>query len=188
MVEYLNVVTLPQVQVLAFEVARVNDGDVEILLPRVFGSELAVNKPSQTAQASWTEADFFGWLEEHEPSHLPALRSFAEEAQTHSLVMNNGTAQHPSLILGRPLGATTLWALSLFTAGPYGRKLRFWLERFHDNGLDGRRAAEILNQIPGRGRARAHPRSSGHRGRPRGTPAAMSQTRNTSVQPFGNSI
>jgi hypothetical protein len=40
MIEYLNAVTLPQVQVLAFELARARDQDVEILLPRVFGAEL----------------------------------------------------------------------------------------------------------------------------------------------------
>lgn len=148
MIEYLNAVTLPQVQVLAFEVARVHDADVEILLPRTFGVELAIAKTPQAAQPSWTEADVFGWLDEHEPTLASPVRVFLEEAKTRGVLVTNGTAQQPSLILGRQMGNGTLWALSLFTAGPYGRKLRFWLERFRDKGLDARPAAELLAQIP----------------------------------------
>jgi hypothetical protein len=121
---------------------------VEILLPRTFGVELAIAKTSQAAQPSWTEADVLNWLGEHEPTLASAVRVFIEEAKTRGLLLSNGTAQQPSLILGQRTGEGTLWALSLFTGGPYGRKLRFWLERFHDRGLDGRRAAELLAQMP----------------------------------------
>jgi hypothetical protein len=147
MVEYLNTITVPDVQVLAFEVARVRHDDIEILLPRVFGAELATLKTS--SQPSWTEAQFLDGLNNRSAELSTAMRQLVAEAHSLDLPITNGTASEPSLIVGSIKDGTPVWSLSLFSGGPYGLSALFRLDRFIDHDIDAGKAAAILQGIPG---------------------------------------
>lgn len=59
LVEFLNRITLPEVSVTAIQLSYARDGDVEILVPRTFGGEIAEAKLAPTARRdSWTTATF----------------------------------------------------------------------------------------------------------------------------------
>jgi hypothetical protein len=148
MVEYLNAITLPEIQVLAFEIARVRHGDVEILLPRVFGAELATAKKT-ASQPSWTEQAFLEELDAKSPAAAAAVRELLAEIHDRGLPVTNGTATEPSLIVGSVAAGATVWSLSLFSGGSNALSALFRLERFVDRGINAVLAADLLCQIPG---------------------------------------
>ena len=60
-VRYLNEHTVSEVRVLALELDhRAADGDVEVLVPTVYGEESATRKNQGTARHVWDEGSFFG--------------------------------------------------------------------------------------------------------------------------------
>ena len=65
-VEYLNEHTLTQVSVLALEVIYVRDGDVEILVPSIYGEE-AVRRKEAGGVNNWSENSFMNSLQEFVP-------------------------------------------------------------------------------------------------------------------------
>ena len=134
-------------QILAIEIARVHHGDVEVLLPRIFGEELVITKAPP--QPSWPENVFLDRLDEQGPETAAAVRAFIREGRERGYLVANGTAQQPSLILARSLDNTTFVALSLFSGGPFAGTVRVWLDHLHDNALDAGRAVERLARIPG---------------------------------------
>ena len=149
MVEYLNGATRPDVQVLAFEVAHVQDGDVEILLPRVYGAELANAKArsSSTAQPSWSTEQYLGWLSEHDPALRDPMEQLIQAAASAGWQVFNGTATSPSLILGCSVDGTELWPVSLFTGAQPTVEIRIW--QVAATAADPAVLAERLAQIPG---------------------------------------
>lgn len=59
LVEYLNLVTSPDVRVTALQMAYAKQGDVEILIPSTFGGELAEAKARDAGRGrSWTKETF----------------------------------------------------------------------------------------------------------------------------------
>jgi len=83
MIQYLNAVTAAEVQVLAFELAGVADGDIEMLLPRIFGDELARAKTgigATTSQPSWSRHDYLGWLSTNRPELRPGMQALLDDA------------------------------------------------------------------------------------------------------------
>lgn len=76
LVEYLSLITVADVTVTAIEVGYVRDGDTEILLPAVYGVELAEAKTMSKGSATkWTRESF-----------LAATRSDAERAAAEFLL------------------------------------------------------------------------------------------------------
>jgi len=149
MVEYLNSATRPEVQVLAFEVAHVRDGDVEILLPRVYGAELANAKArsSSTAQPSWTTEQYLGWLSENDPELRDPMERLIQAATSAGWQVYNGTATSPSVILGCSVGGSPLWPVSLFTRPQTTVEIRIW--QVAASAANPAVLAERLAQIPG---------------------------------------
>jgi hypothetical protein len=62
-VEFINLHTTPDLRVMALELSLVKDGDMEILLPTVFGEEGLRIKPSPSKPSKWDEASFFAALD-----------------------------------------------------------------------------------------------------------------------------
>lgn len=58
-VRYLNEHTNPTVQILAIELGYVAHDDVEILIPKVFGTEAVLDKAPSAGGLRWNEASFF---------------------------------------------------------------------------------------------------------------------------------
>ena len=116
-VEYLNTITQPETRVLAFELARAAEGDLEILLPRIWGQETAEAKTrGQKRTNSWSPPEYLDWLSENTPDLLDAAHGLLECIPAAGWQVYNGTASSPSLITGCPRGGARLWPLSLFTS------------------------------------------------------------------------
>lgn len=59
LVEYLNLITLPEVSVTAVQLSYARDGDVEILIPTSFGGEIAEAKVAPSGRrVRWTKDSF----------------------------------------------------------------------------------------------------------------------------------
>ena len=144
MVEYLNNITAPEVSVLAIELARVVDGDVEILFPRVFGEELAQAKTTAaaTAQPSWRRNDYADWIRNSRPELVEAMNGLLDAAEGAGLRVVNGTVTTPSLILGASGAAGDVWPVSLFTTPTCFVQVRFW--NLVDKGYDASKLARAL--------------------------------------------
>jgi hypothetical protein len=59
LVEFLNLVAIPQVSVTAIQLSYARDGDIEILIPTTYGGELAQARTAPAARADrWTKEAF----------------------------------------------------------------------------------------------------------------------------------
>jgi hypothetical protein len=116
-VEYLNHVTRAETAILAFELARVADGDVQFLMPRIYGRELveAKQRGSSTRQGPWSIEDVLTWMRENRPELVPVTQSFLDGIEATWWHVWAGTARTPSLIIGRPPGGPKILPFSLFT-------------------------------------------------------------------------
>ena len=165
MVEYLNEITVGDVQVLAFEVARVADRDVEILLPRVFGAELAQAKTSISggAQPSWSEDAYLQWMSESQPALVDVARQVLADARETGFVVENGTASTPSLILGWRGETTKVWPVSIFSTP----RCMFQVRVYQVKDVDGDVVAltQALCRVPGSGVDESAYRAAGYRKR-----------------------
>ncbi len=117
-VEYLNRHTVDAVQVLALELNYTKDGDVELLVPTVYGQESAARKARTTA---WTAETF---LEQVQEQTTGEARAFIERMLAHGRQGGHhpfyGSGANPSVAYhyalgGRPVSA---WALYLRPTGP----------------------------------------------------------------------
>jgi hypothetical protein len=117
-VEYLNGHTVAGVQVLALELNYTKDGDVELLVPMVYGQEAVARKATSTG---WTAETFTERLEQLDPG--PA-RAFLERLLAHGSQHGHhpfyGSGANPSVsqyysLGGRPV---SVWALYLRPTGP----------------------------------------------------------------------
>jgi hypothetical protein len=117
-VEYLNRHTVDAVQVLALELNYTKDGDVELLVPTVYGLESAVYKASTT---KWTAETF---LEQVQEQTRESARAFIERLLAHGRQRGHhpvyGSGANPSVAYHYALGGrpVSVWALYLRPTGP----------------------------------------------------------------------
>ena len=161
-VEFVNSHTLPSVDLLALALGYVKDGDVEVLVPALYGDEAVREKARQTTR-QWTETDFLAALSEYvEPSIEVALRRIYESAKHHPAAGGPaqqlegghfywGTGKYPSvgawyLVEGRPVA---VW--SIYT-GPGRTVFAINFEWMARNEISGDRLANLvgaMRSIPG---------------------------------------
>lgn len=98
-VRYLNEHTVAEIRVLALELGYVADGDVEILVPTVYGDESASRKTQATsvARRRWDEAALFDALQRLCPEGLPVIRRLYEHAVAHDNSFYWGDGASPSV-------------------------------------------------------------------------------------------
>jgi hypothetical protein len=117
-VEYLNRHTVDAVQVLALELNYTKDGDVELLVPTVYGQESAVYKARTT---KWTAETF---LEQVQEQTSESARAFIERLLAHGRQRGHhpvyGLGANPSVAYHYALGGrpVSVWALYLRPTGP----------------------------------------------------------------------
>lgn len=111
--EYLNAITRDEVSIVAFEATRVAHGEVEILMPRVFGAELAAIKGRRRRTNSWTPQEFLTAAGNDGAEVAEAARLFLDEVRAAGFTLFNGTATHPNVIIGRPDAG--YWPVSVYS-------------------------------------------------------------------------
>lgn len=136
-IEYLNEHTVNAVQVLALELGFAKEGDLELLIPSVYGEETASRKARSTAVNQWTAASFAEALERVDDD---AVKAFIERLLDHGAEQghapNYGTGRNPTLSYFYLLGgqSRSLWQVVLHENGPhlvisFGSILKWSLER-----------------------------------------------------------
>jgi hypothetical protein len=117
-VEYLNRHTVDAVQVLALELNYTKDGDIELLVPTVYGQETAVGKARTTA---WTAETF---LEQVQEQTTGEVRAFIDRLLANGRQRGHhpfyGSGANPSVAYYYALGGrpVSVWALYLRPTGP----------------------------------------------------------------------
>jgi hypothetical protein len=116
-IQYLNEHTLSSVQVLGLELAYGRDGDVELLIPTVYGEEAAERKSRSSATGSkWTAATF---AEQIQARTTGSVRELLERLLEHGTQKGHhpfyGSGATPGMsyyydVAGTP---TSVWALYL---------------------------------------------------------------------------
>ncbi|MBG6183029.1 hypothetical protein IWX65_000976 [Arthrobacter sp. CAN_A214] len=82
MVEYLNAMSGPETSVIAVEYTRLFSNDVEILMPRIYGQELAEAKVAANTRAreSWTLEQCRDWISINDATNLSRFDLLIAEA------------------------------------------------------------------------------------------------------------
>ena len=97
-ISYLNSHTTTAIELLGLEVAYVRDGEVEMLIPVVYGEEAAATKRAERRH-TWTEEEFWEHADDvSTPDSLAAIRALHDWAiqEGGSLYWGNGKL-HPSM-------------------------------------------------------------------------------------------
>jgi hypothetical protein len=128
MVEYLNAMAGPATSVIAVEYSRLRQGSVEILMPHVYGQELAEAKsaPDRRDLTAWDEDAFRSFLEEHDRDILDRLDFFLRTARSAGLLFAGSKTVNPAGSL--PIfnhGNTRLGAVFLFYFNGQGTSVEF---------------------------------------------------------------
>lgn len=131
-VEYLNTHTSDGVQVFALELTKARHAEVDILLPRVFGLEIAAAKAANSAKSGnsskWAPEDVVAFVEQEHPSLSQPLRQFLADAEREGLVARGTAATSPSLILRLELPHGPVWPYALYTGAKPRIQINFhWL-------------------------------------------------------------
>lgn len=146
-IEFLSHSTSADLTVLAFELARVARGDVEVLMPRAYGAELAAAKGSPTpppSRPSWTADEYLAWCDEHDPVSRPVMQAIIDAWPEMGWTVVNGTAVSPNVIGTCDIDGTHRWPVSLFS-GPDGAFLEVRLTQL--GGARPERANAIVDTL-----------------------------------------
>lgn len=131
-IEFLSHSTSASLTVLAFELARVARGDVEVLMPRTYGAELAAAKIRQpngtTPRYSWTADEYLAWCTGNDPEAERVMRAIIEAWPEMGWSVVNGTAASPNVIGVCDMNGYEGWPVSLFS-GPRGAYLEIRLNQ-----------------------------------------------------------
>lgn len=121
-IEYLNEHTVTAMQVLAVELGYSQEGDVELLVPAVYGEELASRKGRSATTGQWTPVSFTDAMEQRTSG---AVRTFVDRLLKHGTENGNapyyGIGKEPTLSFTYDMGGhlRSLWALVLREGAPY---------------------------------------------------------------------
>jgi hypothetical protein len=133
-VEYLNAMTVPATTLVAIEFRRLAHDSTEILMPRVYGAELADAKQVSdgTARHRWTIAEYLEWCTVNAPTTEPAVRAFIDQLQADQWQVLGGKAATPSLNASHDIaGIGRKWPVILYTGVATGPVLECRYADFH---------------------------------------------------------
>ena len=128
MIEYLNAMAGRPTSVIAVEYSRLRQGSVEILMPHVYGQELAEAKsaPDRRDLTAWDEETFRSWLQDHDSENLTRFDFFLTTARSAGFTFAGSKAANPAGSL--PVfdhGNTRLGTVSLFYFSGQGTSVEF---------------------------------------------------------------
>ena len=148
-VEFLNDRTSADLSVVTMELRYAKHGDVEMLVPTVFGAELARAKAEKAGtKVSWIEADVHEYLETHWPADAPVVAGILDSLRLLPGVSFVGTSANTPSLIARwdgPLGTT--WPFVVYTSKqPYLRINFHWMAGLAE--ADMVQLAAALEQLP----------------------------------------
>ena len=128
MVEYLNSVVGTGTSVVAVEYSRLRQGTIEILMPHVYGQELADAKsaPDRRELTQWDAEGFRFWLVEHDGRSVGGFDDFLAASMEAGLTFSGSESLNPAgglAIYGA--GGYKLGTVSLFYFSGQGTSVEF---------------------------------------------------------------
>ncbi len=117
-VEYLNHISRPETTITAFELRYAKHGDTEILVPAVYGAELAAAKTgsSGTATNHWEPSDVLDWLQTNESNSHAFVHELFEKSKAKGWAVVGTSAKSPSGLIKIELSAGPIWPFVIYTA------------------------------------------------------------------------
>jgi hypothetical protein len=155
-VEYLNDHTVADVEVLALELGYAADGDVELLIPAVYGQEAVHRNTAQASRRRWDEQAFRQALTDWcSPNAAAGLLAIYEHAQGHPAAtpMYWGEGRYPSVTAWFDVSGINVAVWSIYT-DPAKTVFAINFEWMHrrGNGVPAHileRLADRLRPLPG---------------------------------------
>lgn len=151
-VEFLNDRTAADLSVVTMELRYARHGDVEMLVPTVFGAELARAKAEKAGTTtSWAEADVHGYLAEHWAADAAPVAEILDALRPLPGLRFVGTrASTPSLIARWDGPHGTAWPFVIYTSKRPHLRINFhWMTCIPES--DKVDLATALALIPGSG-------------------------------------
>lgn len=97
-VEYLNAHTLDEISVLALELRYAREGTVEMIIPKVYGAELASSLArAKGERRQWSEQELFDRLRMESPTVEQVCRRLYDHYRQRARLMWFGEGQRPSV-------------------------------------------------------------------------------------------
>ena len=117
-VQFLNDRTAPDLSIVAMELRYARHADVEILIPTVYGAELAAAKAAKSGvQGSWTEADVHEYLSSQWPQAAPIVSEIVDAFRMIPGVTYLGTGATTPSMIARWDGPTGVsWPFVIYTS------------------------------------------------------------------------
>ncbi len=166
-VEFLNDRTAADLSVIAMELRYARHGDVEMLVPTVFGAELARAKAERAGTpTSWTEADLHAYLAEHWAAQAAPVAEILDALRPVAGLHYVGTrATTPSLIARWDGPSGTAWPFVIYTSKRPHIRINFhWMTSIPESHKV--ELATALALIPGSGVSVADVIAKEFKGRP----------------------
>ncbi|QNK83248.1 hypothetical protein [Nakamurella sp. PAMC28650] len=117
LVEYLNAHTLDSVQVLAIELSIAHAGNVDVLIPTVYGIEPveSVDRARAGQSSRWTVKDLIEWCANNSKDLAIAVETFLNRLQTAGCLLLGTSAQSPSLAVAVDGPDGRMWPYAIYT-------------------------------------------------------------------------
>lgn len=118
LVEYLNAHTAASVQVLAVELNIASAGDVDVLIPTVYGVELvesAGKELTSQRRPKWTRDEVLDWLRQNQVDEAEAVESLLDQLEQVGCWVEGTSAQTPSLVVGMKVPEGKVYPFSIYT-------------------------------------------------------------------------
>ncbi len=116
-VEYLNHISRPETTITAFELRYAKHGDTEVLVPAVYGAELAAAKTGASGPATnrWEPSDVLDWLQANEPESHAFVHELFEKSSGKGWSVDGTSAKSPSSLIGIELATGPIWPFVIYT-------------------------------------------------------------------------
>lgn len=150
MVEYLNTMAGPGTSIVAVEYSRRKQGNLELLMPQVFGEELA-NAKSRSAPRSTTQWDvesIRAWISQQDRPSLEAFNEVIKSTQSIGFDFSASTSINPAgtIPIYSHLGPR-LGTVSIFYFSGQGMSLEFNLKRLSQLPIESMPEPEAMEQF-----------------------------------------
>lgn len=135
-VEFLNDRTAADLSVTAIQLRYAKHGDVEILVPTVYGTELAQSKAAKAGvHQAWTEEDVLQYLDEHWPEAAAPVTTILDAIRPLPGITYEGTwAATPSMIARLETPDGVAWPFVIYTSKKPHIRLNFhWMSTLADD-------------------------------------------------------
>jgi len=115
LVEYLNKISIPAIAVTALELQYAKHNQFEVLVPHVFGQELAAAKSTKSTKHSWTQEDVLDHLRTHESGKVVEfVEELIKACVELGCAISGGSAALPSLAIWFNSSAGPVYPYSIY--------------------------------------------------------------------------